>query len=350
MLILANYAYHRPTDLKEAVRLLQEEGSLVIAGGSDVLPQLKNAVIEPKALVDLGKIPELRTVTETEDGVRIGAMAVLSSLAEDPVIRRCVPAVGKAARNTASPQIRNRGTIGGNLLQARRCFYYNQTEQWREGIPRCFKVGGGECLQIPNSPVCRAIYYSDLAPVMLAYGASAEVLIPEDPANGPDPGAEAGRTGSGTDAGSGAVRFTERTMSCEELISLHTADRLPKLLVRAFVIPKENYEGTRASFAKYSLRGSIDFPMINFACVAGNGKVCLRAGAIAPQVLELTDAEAYLAEAGSGFDLETAVETAVAEMKAKCLLIRESGISVPVKRNAFSFVRETLEALQKMMR
>ena len=93
MLILANYAYHRPADLNEAVRLLQEEGSLVIAGGSDVLPQLKNAVIEPKSLVDLGKIPELKLVTETEAGVRIGAMAVLSSLAEDPVIRRCVPAI-----------------------------------------------------------------------------------------------------------------------------------------------------------------------------------------------------------------------------------------------------------------
>ena len=333
MLILANYAYHRPADLNEAVRLLQEEGSLVIAGGSDVLPQLKNAVIEPKALVDLGKIPELKLVTETEAGVRIGAMAVLSSLAEDPVIRRCVPAIGKAARNTASPQIRNRGTIGGNLLQARRCFYYNQTEQWREGIPRCFKVGGGECLQIPKSPFCRAIYYSDLAPVMLAYGASAEVLIAEE---------------AGKGVGTGGIRFTERTISCKELLSLHTSDRLPKLLVRAFVIPKENYEGTRASFAKYSLRGSIDFPMINFACITGNGKVRLTAGAIAPQVLELSDTEAYLEKAGSGFDVDMAVETAVAEMNAKCQLIRESGISTTVKRSAFSFVRETLKALKEM--
>ena len=239
-----------------------------------------------------------------------------------------------ASRNTASPQIRNRGTIGGNLLQARRCFYYNQTEQWREGIPRCFKVGGGECLQIPNSHVCRAIYYSDLAPVMLAYGASAEVLIAED---------------SGKGVGTGGIRFAERTMSCKELLSLHTSDRLPKLLIRAFVIPKENYEGTRASFAKYSLRGSIDFPMINFACITGNGKVRLTAGAIAPQVLELTDTEAYLEGAGSSFDLETAVKTAVAEMNAKCQLIRESGISATVKRAAFRFVRETLKALQEMM-
>ncbi len=332
MLILANYAYHRPSELKEAVRLLREEGSIIMAGGSDVMPQLKNAVIAPKALVDLGKIPELKAVTENEAGVRIGAMAVLSALAEDPVIRRCVPAVGKAARNVASPQIRNRGTIGGNVLQARRCFYYNQTEQWREGIPRCFKAGGGECLQIPNSPVCRAIYYSDLAPVLLAYGASAEVLVPEaDEAGAP-----------------GAVRSAEKTMSCEELVSLHVSDRLPKLLVRAFVIPKENYEGTRASFAKYSLRGSIDFPMINFACVAGNGKVRLTAGALAPQVLELTETEDHLAEAGSGFDLEKAVETAVAEMKAKCRLIRETGISIPVKRGSFAFVRETLEALKNM--
>ncbi len=89
--------------------------------------------------------------------------------------------------------------------------------------------------------------------------------------------------------------------------------------------------------------------MINFACITGNGRVRLTAGAIAPQVLELTDTEAYLEGAGSSFDLETAVKTAVAEMNAKCQLIRESGISTTVKRAAFRFVRETLKALQEMM-
>ena len=319
MLILANYAYHRPSTIQEAVQLLEEQGSLIIAGGSDVMPQLKTATIEPTALVDLAGIEQLKVVEEKEDGIHIGAMASLSHLAKNPLILEKVPAVSQAVRNVASPQIRNRGTIAGNFMQARRCFYYNQTKEWRQGIPRCFKVGGDVCIQIPNSPVCRAIYYSDVAPVLLAYEAKA-VLV----------------TAQG-----------EKTVDCESLMMAHCQDRDEKFLLREFILPKENYTGTWGHFTKYSLRGGIDFPMINFACVAGNGKVKLMVGAIATHVLELKGTQAYIEEQGKQFEVSKALELALDEMKKQSQIVRESGISVQVKRQSFSFIEELLGLLKE---
>lgn len=322
MLILANYAYHRPSTVQEAVELLQEEGSLIMAGGSDVMPQLKTATIAPRSLVDLAGIEELRAVEEKADGIHIGAMAVLSQIAKDPLILEKVPAIAQSARNVASPQIRNRGTIGGNFFQARRCIYYNQTKEWRRGIRRCFKVGGDVCLQIPNSPVCRAIYYSDVAPALLAYNASAVVV-----------------TAGG-----------EKTVDCRALMMAHCQDRDEQhMLVRAFVIPRASYANTWSCFSKYSLRGGVDFPMINFSCVYGPDSVRLTAGAIATHVLELTDTEAYLLEKKGDFAVEEAVEIAVAEMKKKSQIVRESGISVQVKRETFHLIRELMAALKSSL-
>ena len=318
MMILDNYSYHRPHSVEEALNLLKEEGSLIIAGGSDVMPQLKMATIAPKMLIDLADVSELHQVSEDEAGIHIGAMATLSSLSKNELILSRVPAVSEAARNVASPQIRNRGTIAGNVLQARRCFYYNQTKEWRRGIPQCFKVGGKQCLQIPNSPVCRAIYYSDMTPVLLAYGAQA-VLTGEN---------------------------AEQTVSCWNLMMQRCKDQDEKVLVREFLIPRENYTNAWAEFKKYSLRGGIDFPMINFAGVYQPNRVSLMVGAIATHVLELSEAESYLLSKGRDFSVDEACETAVAEMKKKSQIIRESGISVPVKRGSFSFVRELLEDLK----
>ena len=136
MMILARYEYYRPSTVEEAVSMLKRENT-IIAGGSDVMPQLKTATIAPEALIDLSKISEMHTVEETDDGIYIGAMVTLSHLAKNELILRKLVALSQAARNVASPQIRNRGTVGGNLMQARRCFYYNQTKEWRRGIPVC---------------------------------------------------------------------------------------------------------------------------------------------------------------------------------------------------------------------
>ena len=320
MQILANYEYLRPTDLAEAWAMLSPE-AVIMAGGSDVMPQLKMATIDPKVMIDLAKIEELKKIEECEDGIHIGAMVTLSHLAKNPLILEKAPIISQAARNVASPQIRNRGTIGGNVLQARRCFYYNQTKEWRQGIPRCRKVGGDICIQIQSSPVCRAIYYSDMAPALLACQASMKVLMEEG----------------------------EKVLSVAEIMEMHCDDQLPKLLVEEFIIPRASYEDVVARFCKYSLRGSIDFPIINFACVVKKDEVRFTAGAIATRVLRLESVEAYIAEKRADFDPEEAAELAVAEMKKKSQIIREAGLSVAVKRSSFQQVREILADIKKQL-
>lgn len=316
MLILASYDYESPSSVCEVMDRLDGESRL-IAGGSDLLPQLKYGVINPKRLIDLGRVEALRQVREAEDGIHIGAASALSDLAENPLIAEKLPALAAAVRNVASPQIRNRGTLAGNVLQARRCFYYNQSREWRKGIPRCLKLGGNRCIQIPNSPGCRAIYYSDAAPALLAYRASAVVETAEG----------------------------ETVRAAADIVREHCEDRERTMLIKEFVIPRESYEHCWSGFYKYSLRGGIDFPVVNFAGRAAREEIDLYAGAISTDVVRLEDTGRCLLEGRQAADLERAVETATAEMKKKSRLIREAGISVQVKRGAFSLIRELLSEL-----
>lgn len=317
MLILSNFTYHRPSTGAEALELLNDS-SVIIAGGSDLIPQLKTGVCTPSSLVDLSGIEEFKQVVEKEDGIYIGSMATLSHLAKHKLIMEKLPAVSQAARNVASPQIRNRATIGGNILQARRCFYYNQTKEWRQGIPRCYKVGGNTCIQIQNSPVCRALYYSDIAPVLLAY--DAKVLL--------------------------HINGEEKSLSCKEILDTHCEDCLEKILLKEIFIPKNSYSGSFSKFSKYSLRGSIDFPIINFACVSNPNFLRIFVGAINTHVVELTETEGYLKEKGNHFIEVEALEIALGEMRKKSQIIRESGISVQVKRNAFRYIEPLLAELK----
>lgn len=344
MQIRGNYEYHIPSDLNEAKELILQ-GATIMAGGSDVMPQLKMDTIHPDHIVDLARISSLKGVsictlaTKEEadatmkagdqvatadagiiEGLRIGAMTTLDKLSKNPLILQHAPIISRAARNVASPQIRNRGTIGGNLLQARRCFYYNQTKEWRDGIPVCKKVGGDICLQIPKSATCRAIYYSDMAPALVA----CDALILVEDAKG------------------------EQLIPIAEFITAHCEDRLAPCLIKEILVPAKSYQGPAATFAKYSLRGSIDFPIVNFACaIHADGVIRFTAGAIATNVLRLESVEQYLMEAGSDFDTVKASELAEEEMKKKCQLIRESGLSVRVKRLSFKQVHEILEQVSK---
>ncbi|WP_279009039.1 FAD binding domain-containing protein [Synergistes jonesii] len=320
MLILTNFAYYQPTTTADVLPLIKD-GNIIIAGGSDLIPQLKCASIPaPEGLVDLSGVEELQKIEEKNDGIHIGAMTTLAHAAKNETISEKLPAVAQAARNVAAPQIRNRGTIGGNVLQSRRCFYYNQTKEWRQGIPRCYKVGGDRCLQIQNSPICRAIYYSDMAPALLAYNAQAVVNI-----DGKD-----------------------QTLSCKDLIEAHCQDHdEKKMLIKEFLFSKNSLSGVFSSFVKYSLRGSIDFPVINFAYVCGPDTLRIFVGGIATQVIELADTEAYLKEHGKGFTESTALEIALSEMNKKNQVIRESGISVQVKRGTFRYIETILADIKR---
>ncbi|MEQ9716359.1 MAG: FAD binding domain-containing protein, partial [Candidatus Asgardarchaeum sp.] len=129
----------------------------------------------PKICVSLRQLKSLKEIEFGENEISIGSMVSLAFLAENKFLKKTFPALVSAAIRVASPQIRNMATLGGNILQERRCKYFNHSERWREGIDPCFLIGGDRCYQIPKSDHCCALYYSDLATPLMAYQAVLEI-------------------------------------------------------------------------------------------------------------------------------------------------------------------------------
>ena len=125
-----------PATLQEA---LSVPSPTYIGGGTDIMPLLKNQVRTDKDLVFLKNIPELKEIREEADCLVIGSGVTLWDLSQDERILALLPAVAQAAAVTASPQIRNIATLGGNIMQDRRCIYFNQSAYWRSGLPLCDK-------------------------------------------------------------------------------------------------------------------------------------------------------------------------------------------------------------------
>src|SRR3972149_494790 len=148
MLRLPPFTYLAPQSIAEAVRLKAEHGAdaMFVAGGSDVYAGMKRGQFEPKVLVALHGIEGLASVTgDAARGFSIGACVTLARLQEHPQIRAHFPALAKAAGLAGSPQLRQTGTIGGNVCLDTRCNYYNQTFEWRKAIAFCMKKDGDIC-------------------------------------------------------------------------------------------------------------------------------------------------------------------------------------------------------------
>lgn len=180
MLRLPPFAYHRPTSLDEALSLLAVHGdeAMLVAGGTDVMPNLKHRLHEPSHLVALGEVGELRGIEVEGDWLRIGAGETLSAVAADPDVRRLFPALADAAAHVAGPQIRNMGTLGGNLCLDTRCTYYNQTEFWRRALGYCLKKDGTVCHVTRVGKKCVAAHSADTPPVLWVLGAVARLAGP----------------------------------------------------------------------------------------------------------------------------------------------------------------------------
>lgn len=191
MLRLHSYRYHRPLALPEALDLLaRHSGAMPIAGGTDLMPNMKHRLWTPDHLVGLKGLPELGGValldaagaaTEAEvEGAElaIGAAVTLATVAADARIRRLFPALATAAGKVAGPQIRNGGTLGGNLCLDTRCTYYNQSEFWREALGFCLKKDGELCHVTKTGRKCVAAHSADTVPVLIALGAEAELASP----------------------------------------------------------------------------------------------------------------------------------------------------------------------------
>ena len=177
MLRLPAFTYLAPTRLDEAAGLLQQHGptAMLVAGGTDLWPNMKRRQQEPSVVIGLRGLGCLRPIGGHGDGLRIGAMASLHEVAEHPSVRERYPALAEAASLVSTPHLRHMGTVGGNLCLDTRCTYYDQSYHWRKSIDFCMKRPeenpNAICWVAPGSKRCWAVSSSDTAPVALALGA-----------------------------------------------------------------------------------------------------------------------------------------------------------------------------------
>ncbi len=179
MLRLPAFRYLAPRTLDEATHMLAQEGAdaMLVAGGTDLYPNMKRRQFTPPVLIGLRNLPELKYIAGSpESGLCLGSGVTLTMLAEHPLVREHYLALASAAGLVSTPQLRNAGTIGGNLLLDTRCNYYNQTEFWRNSIGYCMKRDGDICLVAPGSPRCWAISSADTAPVLVSLNASVRLV------------------------------------------------------------------------------------------------------------------------------------------------------------------------------
>ena len=250
MLTLPAFEWTQPSALSEALALLAEDpqGSLPVAGGTDAVPNLKHRLHGPRRVVHLARISELRFVRERAGDLELGPLITLNDLSLDPIVRRELPALAKAAGLVAGPQLRNMGTLGGNLCLDTRCTYYNQTFFWRESLGFCLKKDGVHCHVVPQGKRCVAAHSSDVAPVLISLGAEVEV----------------------------ASRSGRRTLSVEEFFvpdGIHNNVLQPGDVVTRLFVPAAA-RGLRTGYQKLRPRASIDFPMLSVAFAARVNGVC----------------------------------------------------------------------------
>ncbi len=180
MTVLPEFKYVRPISIAEATAALAaNEGARPIAGGTDLLPNLRRGLGEPKALVDLSGVSELAEISAVKGALRVGAAVTLAQLAEHPAVLAQNPCVSEAARAVAGPTHRMVATVGGNLCQDTRCIFYNQSDWWRAGNGYCLRYKGDRCHVVVKSDRCYSTYHGDLAPVLMVLAAEAEVVGPQ---------------------------------------------------------------------------------------------------------------------------------------------------------------------------
>jgi 4-hydroxybenzoyl-CoA reductase subunit beta len=153
MMRLPLFEFSSPKSIEEAARIMDGEGSkaMPLAGGTDLLPNMKRRQQVPKTLMSLNHIPELHQTRLSDSCSRLGACVTLSEIAADPRFRNGMTAVAQAASFVATPQIRNMATLGGNLCLDTRCNYYDQSYEWRKSIGFCLKKDGDTCWVAPGS-------------------------------------------------------------------------------------------------------------------------------------------------------------------------------------------------------
>jgi 4-hydroxybenzoyl-CoA reductase subunit beta len=316
MLRLPPFEYQPARSGEEAAALLARYGAdaLPVAGGTDLYANMKQRLFTPKVLVGLRPITDLHFIAYNEyTGLTLGALATLTHISESEVVRKYYPALAHAASVISTPQLRNVGTIGGNVCLDTRCNYYNQNLDWRKALDFCMKKDGDICRVAPGSPKCVAINSSDTAPVLQTYGARVVLTGP-----------------SGTREIDIADFFLNDGMQA-------WAKRSDEIVTKIAVPPPET--GARIAYRKLRLRNSFDFPILGVAAmvVLDPLGVCRSArlvlNAVAPKPMEVPEAarallgsklepEAIAAAADAAFAMGRPLDNASATIPYRKRMVR----------------------------
>ena len=279
---MEKFSYINATSLKQVTSLLSESGwgeVMLIAGGTDLLGEIKEYVESPKTLINLKTLPGMDGIEADASGLKIGALTTIDDIARHPTIQHHYTVLAQAAVSVATPQIRNVGTLGGNLCQRPRCWYY------RDETINCLKKSGDICYAVDGLSKYHAIlggdpvyivHPSDLAPALIALGASVKIVGPEG----------------------------EKTMSLEEFFTLPADNPFrenvlePNEIVVEVTVPQAK-PNTKSFYLKAREKGAPDFALASVAGVFEmDGKTCKTAsivlGGVAPAPWRSKEAEAAL--------------------------------------------------------
>jgi 4-hydroxybenzoyl-CoA reductase subunit beta len=239
MMRLPPFGFHSPASVSEAAKILAGEGpeAMLLAGGTGLLPHMKRGQQQPKTLISLRRIESLRQMNNGS-GLTLGAALTLSDMVENDTIREQYSGLWQAASQVATPQLRNMGTIGGNICLDTRCNFYDQSEDWRKAINYCLKKDGEVCWVVSKSKKCRAVSSTDTAPALISLGARVRLVS----------------------AGS------ERLVGLEDFYRDDGADYMDKradeILTEIILDPADGWQST---YWKLRRRGSFDFPILSVA-------------------------------------------------------------------------------------
>jgi len=251
-LSLADFKLLRPRGLADAAsQLSQYAGDIrVIAGGTDLLPSMRQHLFDSQYLLDIRHIAELKGIRpQPNGGLEIGALTPLTTIERSDFLRQHYPVLCEAAKTVASPVLRNMGTIGGNICLDTRCLWYNQSLAWRKSCGFCIKKDGDLCHVAPSSTKCWAVFSGDTPPALMCLRAEIEI------------------------ASAAGVRRMK-------ISDFYTGDGVayrnlqPTELVTRVILPASS-AGYRGAYRKLRIRGSIDYPLAGVAVVMkrSNGHV-----------------------------------------------------------------------------
>ena len=305
---MRNFAHVNATSLDQATEMLRRYGksAAVIAGGTDLLGKMKDEILQtyPEALINIKSIPGLDGVAAKGDGLSIGALMRLADIAENDTIIERYAALAEAARRTASTHLREMGTIGGNISQDIRCWYYRNPNN---RFP-CLRKGGGRCYAIEGDnryhsifggsveKGCYAVHPSDIAPALVALDAT--------------------------------IRTTKRNLRIEDFfLVLPTRTTVLDFdeIVTEIILPPPN---GKSAFMKFALRKAIDFPIVNCAAMIAvsrkkvtSARICLNAVYVKPY-------RAFKAE-------EAIIGKTISEANAEAAGVAGVAAAKPMTHNAY---------------